>query len=241
MNDVTTINAQAMALIQVALGPANNPFFATNTPDYYMQYRTAGFTVPDKMVDYTLFRDVLTDPDCVARIIVPNIDGWATMRDTFTHELGREPKFRVHNSDGHVIDAYIHGSKPHLKLAKTLGIDPSQRDVIKLSPITFMVEGVTKDVPRGFSFEGQAERNGFVVKQLMAKYLGKVEFFSHIAHSIEHDREAIPLLDRTDERVPLDVVVIYEARRFFDKVRRNKFYTWLATQAHSKTKIILIN
>ncbi len=241
MNNVITINDQALALIQVALDPANISFFATNTPHYYMQHRTVGFTIPDKLVDYTMFRDVLMDSGCVARIIVPNIDGWATMRDTFNHGLGDIPKFRVHCSEGHVIDAYTHGSKPHLKLAKTLGIDPKCRDVIKLSPITFMVEGVIKEVPRGFSFEGQAEQNGFVVKQLLANYLGKVEMFNTIAHLVEHDREAVPLLHRTAERVKLDVVVIYEARRFFDRVRRNKFYTWLATQAHSETKIILIN
>lgn len=241
MTNVATINSQVRATIQAVFDAVPTPPIVFDRANYLMDCRTAGFSLPKELVDYTLFKDLLVNPDIVAKVIVPTIDDWVNIRDDFNHEFGPTAKFRVYDNQGSVIDAYIHGSSKHLKLAKQLKIDQNLKEIVVDTPITFYANGVLHETPRGFCFKIQAELSNFVVKQMMARYLGKVEMVRDIAYSIEHDRSAIPQLDRAAPRTELDVVVIYESRRFFDKVRRNKFYNWLATQAHAQTKIILIN
>jgi len=241
MTNVATINSLIKTTIQAVFDAAPEPFFGFHNAEYLMDRRTTGFTVPKDLVDYTLFKEELVDPNTKAIVVVPNLDDWATIRDTFTHGLGPESKFRVYDTDGQVIDAYNFGSKSHLKLAKLLKIDPELKEIVKTSHITFVANGVDREVPRGFVFEYHAERNGFIIKQVLARYLGQVRMVNEIISNINTDTPALATLKKDDPREPLDLVVVYNSRKFFDKVRINKFYTWLSTQAHGKTKVVLIN
>lgn len=246
MNDVATIDtnslaikSHALALVQAVLAKSTVNEFVIDLPLFLSTKRTAGVTLPLEYLDYGIFRDQLTDPDMETLVIVPTLDEWSTIRDTFNYETSR--KFLIYNEDGHLIDAYEKNSKAHRKYCKLLKISTELDEVVKVNNIQYVANGEIKNMPRGFSFELMAIQSNFVIKDLMAKYMGKVQMHREIANCIEKDLPAIPLFYPDSPRSKLDLVVIYGAANFFDKVRRKKFYTWLATQATKDTKVVLIN
>lgn len=242
-NEIATMLDNLKSNIQAVLDYRNpNSFLCDRTPtgNYLKDNRTVGFHVPKDFVNYTMFVDHLKDKSIETFIVFPNLDGWCALKDTISND--DKYALKVFDKDeNNLIDIYRIGSKQWEHYISVLKIDPNTNKIIVLNGTHFKENDIIKETPRGFSFYLKAEKNNFTLKKLLASYLGNVVTYSEIDARIKSNSALIPTLDKTSAKPKINNIIIYDSYRFFDKIRKTKFYDWLAMQANADTSVILIN
>lgn len=247
-HDLVTMYDQYMAVIQTTLDctiesdTLKEWSFETNPAAYLANYRVAGVHIPEafKPVDFLV---TFLDGDRDTHVIIPNMQSWSDVKHKLMVDLAAEQDVFlkiVNERTGEIVSLYALDTPEHREFCKRIRLSPTVK-VLSCSEANLHMVTDTGEVhpwPRGFTLQGRHSTE--TMKLLMTRQLGMTWMFSEALSKISNNHPLTPM-PSGQVAPPLKRVVVFEARRFFDKARFNKFFEYLGPQSSAATEIIFIN